>query len=249
MNLALAARLLKILLRILQGLFICTVLFPWMGRRRRLGHIQRWSASVLRLFRVEVEVVAGSRARADGLWVANHISWLDIFVINAAFPSRFVAKSDVRQWPLIGALCAAAGTIFLNRSKPRALRSTMGTLVAALVDGERVVVFPEGTSAAQGGLLPFRTNLFEAAIEAQVPVQPLALSYRDDAARLHAAVEYTGDTSLSTSIVALLSGPPIHARLEILPVLEAGAADRRALARRAHEQVSGSLAQAMAGES
>jgi 1-acyl-sn-glycerol-3-phosphate acyltransferase len=90
-------------------------------------------------------------------------------------------------------------------------------------------------------MLPFRSNLFEAAIQAGVPVQPVALSYRDDHARLHAAVAYIGETTLVESIIALLTGPPVHARLTVLPALPADGTDRRALAQHAHAGVSGSL--------
>ena len=192
--------------------------------------------------------LAGAGTAEHGLWVANHVSWIDIFVINVLFPSRFVAKSEVRGWPLVGRLCAWTGTIFVQRANPRALRQTMAVMVAALRDGERVVVFPEGTSAAQGGMLPFRANLFEAAIEAGVPVQPVSIRYLDDCGRLHGAVEYIGTTSLLESMVAMLSGGPIHARLVILPAIDEHGADRRALAQRAHRAVADALAQSAATE-
>ena len=241
MRLRIAARLLRVLAHLLLGLGICALLFPWLGPARRLARIRHWSGQLLRLFGVSVELAPGSAAAAHGLWVANHVSWIDIFVINALFPCRFVAKSEVRRWPLAGALCAWAGTIFIQRANPRSLRRTMAVMVAALRDGERVAVFPEGTSAAQGGLLPFRANLFEAAIDAGVPVQPVSIAYRDAAGRLHGAVEYIGTTSLIESMVAMLSGPPIHARLAVLPALDGGGADRRMLARRAHRAVADQL--------
>jgi 1-acyl-sn-glycerol-3-phosphate acyltransferase len=246
-RLRLPLRLVRVLAHLLLGLGICALVFPWLGRERRLIRIRRWSQQLLRIFGVRAELAgAGDAVSAmgavSGLWVANHVSWIDIFVINALYPSRFVAKSEVRRWPLVGPLCAWAGTIFIQRANPRDLRQTMAVMVAALRDGERVVVFPEGTSAAQGGLLPFRANLFEAAIEAGVPVQPVAIRYLDDAGRFHGAVEYIGTTSLIESMVAMLSGGPIHARLAILPAIDAGDADRRTLAQHAHRAVADALA-------
>ena len=195
------------------------------------------------LFDVSVELAAGSAGAESGLWVANHISWIDIFVVNALFPSRFVAKSDVRSWPLVGALCAWAGTIFIERANPRDLRRTMAVMAAALGNGERVVVFPEGTSAAQGALLPFRANLFEAAIEAGTPVQPVAIKYFDGKGECHGAVEYTGTTSLFESMVAMLSGKPIHACITVLPVLGTDGAHRRTLALCAHQSIAEQFAE------
>lgn len=237
----LALRLLRVLAHLLQGLAICALVFPWLGRERRLSRIRRWSAQLLRIFGVRAELASGGAA-ASGLWVANHVSWIDIFVINALYPARFVAKSEVRRWPLVGPLCAWAGTIFIQRANPRDLRQTMTVMVDALRDGERVAVFPEGTSAAQGGMLPFRANLFEAAIDAGVPVQPVSIRYLDDAGRFHGAVEYIGTTSLMESMVAMLSGGPIHASLAVLPAIDANGADRRALAQRAHRAVADALA-------
>jgi 1-acyl-sn-glycerol-3-phosphate acyltransferase len=241
MKLLIAARLMRVLLHLLKGLFICTLVFPWLARERRLACIGRWSAQLLRIFRVSVELAPGSCAAVNGLWVANHVSWIDVFVINARFPARFVAKSEVRRWPLVGVLCARAGTVFLARANRRDLHRTMALLTAALDAGERVVVFPEGTSAAQGAMLPFRANLFEAAIGANVAVQPVAISYFDGDGRLHDAVEYIGATSLLESMVAMLSGKPIRALLHPLPQLPSNAIDRRKLAQHAHHAIHGSL--------
>jgi 1-acyl-sn-glycerol-3-phosphate acyltransferase len=231
--LRLAVGLARVLLHLLKGLFICALVFPWIGRARRMSHIARWSGQLLRIFGVSVELVPGSSPAANGLWVANHVSWIDVFVINALYPSRFVAKSEVRRWPMVGVLSAMAGTIFVERANRRDLRRTMVSMIDALGEGERVVVFPEGTSAAQGAMLPFRANLFEAAIEAKAVVQPVAVSYFDDAGRLHDAVEYIGTTSLIESMVAMLSGGPIRARLHALPTLTSDAVGRRELAEHA----------------
>ncbi|MDB5935323.1 MAG: acyl-phosphate glycerol 3-phosphate acyltransferase [Massilia sp.] len=237
--LRLAWRLSCVLGHIARGLCTCLFVFPWIGPARRMGHVQRWSARVLRTFGVTVDV-AGS-ALPNALLVANHVSWVDVFVINACFPSRFVAKSEVRRWPLIGPLSALAGTVFVARAARVGLRTTVDTLAASLRAGERIACFPEGTSAAQGDLQPFNANLFEAAIEAGVPVQALAVSYLDDDGALHPSVEYIADMSLADSMLAILTGKPIRARLHALPTLDTGAASRRALALASHGQVRAAL--------
>jgi 1-acyl-sn-glycerol-3-phosphate acyltransferase len=109
--------------------------------------------------------------------------------------------------------------------------------------GERIACFPEGTSAAQGAMLPFRANLFESAIGTGIPVQPLALVYLDGEGALHPAVEYIEDVSLAESMIGILSGKPICARLVTLPALAPGAGDRRALAASAQAQVRHVLSQ------
>lgn len=237
----LAVRLVTLLAHLLRGLVICTLAFPWMGRERRLACVGRWSAQLLRVFRVSVELAPGSAPATHGLWVANHVSWIDVFVINAMFPSRFVAKSEVRRWPLIGILSARAGTLFVTRARRRGLRDTVTALSAALETGERVVVFPEGTSAAQGAMQPFRANLFEAAVAACVTVQPVAIRYLDPDGHCHSGVEYIGDMSLVESITALLSGKPVRAQIAIMMPLAACGTHRRELAQQAHDAIHGCL--------
>ena len=233
MNLRLAARLLRVLIHLLWGLSVCALVFPWLGHERRMVRVARWSAQLLDIFRITVKLAPGNCTSAHGLWVANHVSWIDIFVINALFPSRFVAKSEVRRWPLVGALSAWAGTIFVTRENRRDLRDTMAKMVAALEAGERVVVFPEGTSCAQGAMQPFRANLFEAAIDAKVTVQPVGISYFNDDGNLQSTVEYIGTTSLIDSMVAILAGKPTVALLRMMPGLSPCSATRRDLAKRA----------------
>jgi 1-acyl-sn-glycerol-3-phosphate acyltransferase len=245
-RLAHTARLLAVLTHLLRGLAICTLAFPWMEPERRLACVGRWSAQLLRIFRVSVELAPGSTFATHGLWVANHVSWIDVFVINAMFPARFVAKSEVRRWPLIGVLSAKAGTLFVTRAQRRGLRDTVATLAAALENGERVVVFPEGTSAAQGAMQPFRANLFEAAVVARAAVQPVAIRYLDPDGRPHGAVEYIGDMSLAESIMALLSGKPVRAQLATMTALPALDGHRRELAQQAHDVIRDYLGGAVA---
>lgn len=241
--LMLAWRLLCVILHIFIGLCTCLVVFPWVGPVGRMGHIQRWSQRVLRTFGVTVDVT-GVAVLPNALLVANHISWVDVFVINARFPSRFVAKSEVRGWPLIGALSALAGTVFVARGRQGDLKRTLADLARGLRAGERIACFPEGTSAAQGDLQPFRANLFESAIDARVPVQAIAVSYLDDDGAPHPSVAYIADMSLAESMVAILTGKPIRARLHVLPALSSEGASRRALALATEDQVRAALANA-----
>ena len=240
-------RLLRVALHVLAGLFICSVVFPLVsavGRRRR---IQRWSAQLLRIFRIRLEIVgnaAGVHAEGlPGVIVANHVSWLDIFVINTMQPCRFVAKSDIRDWPLLGYLCARSDTIFISRGSRRDVRKTFKDLVAGIEAGQRVAFFPEGTTAAQGTLLPFHANLFQAPIDAAVPLQPLALRYFDPQGRLYAGVDYIGETTFLESMLTILRGPPVNAQILLLPPIASTSADgnRRALSLATHAAIAGAL--------
>ena len=164
------------------------------------------------------------------LLVANHISWLDIFVINSMTPHRFVAKSDIRNWPLIGWLCARTGTIFIARGRLRDVRRIFEDLVASIRGNEHVAFFPEGTTAGQGALLPFHANLFEAALDAKAAILPCALRYLDAGGELHPAVDFVGDMSFAESLLAILRGSDITAYLKVLPLIDTAGAHRRELA-------------------
>jgi 1-acyl-sn-glycerol-3-phosphate acyltransferase len=203
--------------------------------------VRRWSARLLRICRVEVERQAGAEVLQHALIVSNHISWLDIFVINSLHPCRFVAKAEIRAWPVLGWLVAQAGTVFIARGNRRDLRHIFKGLVDALGQGQRVAFFPEGTTAGQGQLLPFHANLFEAAIDAGVPVQPYALAYLDTSGGWHPAVDYTGDTTFVDSILCILQGEPVVARLGCLAPIASQGAHRRELSAQAQAAIAGVL--------
>ena len=240
MNIKLAVRLSRVFFHLVFGLAICALVFPWAGAARRDQSIRRWSRRLLGICGVILEPQGEPLAHA--LVVANHVSWLDIFVINSLYPCRFVAKSEIRAWPVLGYLVAQAGTVFIARGNRRDLRHAFKGLVHSLRQGERVAFFPEGTTAAQGGLMPFHANLFEAAIDAGVIVQPYALEYLDANGALHPAVDFTGDITFAASMLAILSGAAVRARLVCLPALDARGAHRRELAAGAAQAVALALA-------
>ena len=131
--------------------------------------------------------------------------------------------------------------MFISRGNRRDLRHIFKGLVTTLERGERVAFFPEGTTSSQGNLLPFHANLFEAAIDAKVPVQPLALSYIDPKGALHPSVDFIGDMTFAESIIAILDGPPVMAKLMVLPPIDTIGAHRRELAEVTHQAVAAAL--------
>ncbi|QAU35975.1 1-acyl-sn-glycerol-3-phosphate acyltransferase [Janthinobacterium sp. 17J80-10] len=250
-----AFKLLRIVLQLLEGLLTCALVFPFVGEAVRARLIRRWSIKLLRLCQVEVVVIdkAAGTSPAHALIVANHISWLDIFVINVWHPCRFVAKADIRAWPLLGWLCDKAGTIFIERGSLRAVRRIYEGLVHRLHAGERVAFFPEGTTSTQGTLLPFHSNLFESAVEAGVAVQPFAVRYLcvepdigrfGKTGRFHPSVTFIGDMTFVESLMAILKGGKIRAELVRLPPIATVGGHRRELAQAAHAAIAAELAAA-----
>jgi 1-acyl-sn-glycerol-3-phosphate acyltransferase len=235
-----AFRLLRVVLHLFEGLATCALLFPFLDAAGRDARTKSWSRRLLGICKVKAEIthVAGAAIAPRALIVANHISWLDIFVINSLQPCRFVAKADIRDWPLIGWLCAMTGTIFISRGKLRDVRRIYHGLVESLKAGERVAFFPEGTTAAQGGILPFHANLFEAAIEAGVPVQPYAVRYVDAQGRLHPAADFIGDMTFAQSMLTILKAGRMTAELTLLPAIDtSGEPHRRELAETARKAI------------
>ncbi|KAF1037171.1 MAG: hypothetical protein GAK35_03950 [Herbaspirillum frisingense] len=233
-------RLLRLIAHLFKGMAICAFLFPFTSEKGREAHIRRWSRKLLRICGITIRIDS-PQPIPRSLLVANHVSWLDIFVVNSLQPCRFVAKSDIRGWPLIGWLCAKTGTIFISRGKASDVRRIFKGLVESIEKGEHVAFFPEGTTAPQGTLLPFHANLFEAAIDAKAEVQPYALRYIDREGKLHPAADFIGDMSIAESILTILKAKGMTAELKQLPVINTEGAHRRDLARASREAIAAGL--------
>jgi 1-acyl-sn-glycerol-3-phosphate acyltransferase len=232
--------LLRLILHLFAGMATCAFIFPRLDAEGRKQRIKDWSARLLAIcgVRVTVHYAEGAETARHALIVANHLSWLDIFVINSMEPCRFVAKSEIRQWPLIGWLCEKTGTIFILRGKQRDVRRIYEGLVHRLQAGERVAFFPEGKAVIQGQLDNFHANLFEAAIEANVPVQPYALRYLDRNGNLSHAVDFGEPITLWQSVLSILASRDLHAELILLPIMGSEGEHRRTLANGARQHIA-----------
>jgi 1-acyl-sn-glycerol-3-phosphate acyltransferase len=213
--------------------------FPLLPRPARLALTARWSRQLLDALGVRLRV-SGSPIDG-GLFVANHISWLDIYTINAFAPAAFVAKDEVRRWPLIGWLSAKSETIFLERGSRSAAVRAKEHLVEQLRLRRRVGVFPEGTTSDGSRVQPFHGALFQSAIDAGVRVAPVAIRYTDAKGAISMAPAYVGDTSLWQCFRAIVTSSRITVHAAFLPTLDAGSSDRRHLAHRAHTAITHAL--------
>jgi len=217
-------------LHILLGALICAVVFPFIAPARRMRIVGWWSASMLAVLGIRIGH-EGHIAQGPLLLVANHISWLDILAINAVQPARFVSKSDVRHWPLLGWLVACGGTLFIERERKRDALRVVHQVAAALTAGELIAVFPEGTTGDGHDVLPFHANLLQAAVATHAPVQALALRYSDAHQPVSAAAAFVGDTTLVASVWATAMADHLRVHVKIAaPRLTAEGIDRRALA-------------------
>jgi 1-acyl-sn-glycerol-3-phosphate acyltransferase len=207
-------------------------------RRERL--VSRWSAHILRILNVKL-IVSGTVPTADApvaLFVSNHISWLDIWAINTVRTVRFVAKSEVRSWPVIGWLSEKAGVIFIERARRHDTSRVSGAGASALRDGHCLCVFPEGTTSDGTHLYPFRSSLLQSAVDAGALVWPIALQYPLPGGMPNTAIAYAGDTSLAQSMKAILSQQEITLHLRFSEPIHPEGRDRRELAQQAETAIA-----------
>lgn len=214
----------------LRGLATIMFRFPGMVQAQRDMRVQVWASEMLRRLGVRL-VVHGTPPQAGPvLLVSNHLSWLDIVVLHAARHCRFVSKSDVQGWPLVGRLATGAGTLYVERRSRRDAMRVVHAMAQALRDGDILAIFPEGTTGDGEVLLPFHANLLQAAISTNVPVQPLALRFVDAQGRTSQAASYIGDESLVGSIWRTLCTPGVVAHVRFGKAEWAQGRDRRSWA-------------------
>lgn len=232
----------RLALHIAYGL-IQAVAFPWFSLSIRRRILQTWSAGLLDIFNVRIDIADDDALRKlrHGLIVTNHISWLDVFVLNAVVPMRFVAKSEVRRWPVIGWLCARAQTIFLERGKARSAARINVQMVSLLHSGECLAIFPEGTTTDGRQVAHFHSSLLQPAIDAGALVHPVAIRYQDHDGAHSTAAAYIDELSFGVSMWNILSTPELHVRLLATPALDAQSLDRRNLTQISRERITAAL--------
>ena len=211
-HLAAAWRLVRIIGHVLRGLWVIRSEFGRLTPDACALLVREWSRQMLQLFGVELVVQGAAPGRGPLLLVANHISWLDILVMNAAHPARFVSKADVRHWPVLGSLITGAGTLYIEREKRRDAMRVVHHMAEALKAHDTLAVFPEGTTGNGRELLPFHANLIQAAISAHAPVLPVALDFVEgDSGQRSDAPLFIGDTTLLQSIWSTLRATRLQA--------------------------------------
>ena len=218
------------------GLALATAL-AFGARLPRDQLAQRWHRRLLDILGLRLRV-EGLPLREPHMTVSNHVSWLDIPVLGALEPTRFVGKSEIRSWPIAGWLAAAGGTFFLRRGKGGAA-PLIDRLVPHLRAGGSVAIFPEGTTTDGTEVRPFHARLFAAALEARRPVQPVTIQYglTEDGDSI---APFIGDDSLVGHIVRLLRSPGLEVRVLYGPPIR-NAASRDELAREAESFVRSAL--------
>jgi 1-acyl-sn-glycerol-3-phosphate acyltransferase len=233
-------------LLLIVGLTILLAGYRRLPLARRAAIKQIWSRALLAAcgIRLDLRHVQGSLPQKPVLVAMNHVSWLDIFALNAVMPATFVAKSEIRRWPLLGWLVAGSGTVFIERGSRHAVHHANHRIRRRLEAGETIAFFPEGTTSEGSDVLAFHTSLFAAAMHDHAidkppfPLLPMAISYHcgDGPSKIPA---YVGDQTLMQSMAAILSTPGLSVRLQPLPVIDTTSNEltRHALAESSRQQI------------
>jgi 1-acyl-sn-glycerol-3-phosphate acyltransferase len=231
-------RLLRAIAHAFGGWWTIRFTFPRLSQTERNACVQQWAERMLNLMGIRLAVQGTPPAHGPVLVVCNHLSWLDILTIHAARHVRFVSKSGVRHWPLIGTLATGAGSLYIERERRRDALRVVHHMTEALREGDLIGVFPEGTTTDGQGLLPFHANLLQAAISAGAPVQPAALRFADAATgETSHAPRYIDDDNLISSLWNTLKAPPLLAIVRFGAPQSPAGRERREWARSLHEDV------------
>jgi 1-acyl-sn-glycerol-3-phosphate acyltransferase len=219
------------------------VVFPRASAATRNGLTGWWARKLLRIMGIVLSP-HGALPEADAknlIIASNHVSWVDIFVISAAHPALFIAKSEIRDWPIAGFICERAGTIFIRRARRRDTAVINETMHKVLSEGYSVGFFPEGTTTPGDKLLKFHTSLFEPAVVNNATLSPVALRYRLESGEPCPVTAFVGEISFVESVGLMLSQRKMIAEATFAPPIAAGELTRRELAARAEAAVAAIL--------
>lgn len=226
----------RLVLHVLGGLCLATLLHLELGPRLSPERIAGWwSRHLLQILGVRLRVI-GRPAAGGQVLVSNHVSWLDILLLAACGNSRFIAKSEVRDWPVAGWLAQAMGTFYIRRGKGGA-RPLLERLRPHLLAGGSVCFFPEGTTTDGRGVLDFHPRLFAAAVETPCAVQPVALHY-GPAADGTAIAPFIGEDDLLSHLLRLLRSPGLDATISYCSPISSQGQTREALAQQARAAIA-----------
>ncbi len=246
-------RISRIFIHTIVGLTLAAAVLPFISKTSNLKLIQWWCSGLLRAFNIKVSLYGKLPPfnTSRTMFVANHISWSDIHALNSVIPVRFIAKSDIKSWPVFGYLVRKSNTIFVERGK----RQEAGRIVALTTDslstGENVCFFPEGTTTDGTGIhknglqgppaLAFKSSVLQAAIDASAQLWPIVIRYSHPDGSINTQMAYAGDTTLIESMQNVLRQKNPTVALHFLLPIQATGQNRRDLSQAAYNAINSKL--------
>ncbi len=201
-------RISRISLHTLLGVMIVGLLFPMASKLFKLRLMQWWCKHLLVAFNLQVtspgHIPPKNHAVASTMIVANHISWTDIHALNSIMPLRFIAKSEIKSWPIFGYLARKSNVLFIDRNKRHDAARIVKITSRSLMDGDNLCLFPEGTTTDGTKMMPFKSSIIQAAIQANATIYPVAIRYPGKNGSANTGVAYAGETTMRESMQQIL---------------------------------------------
>lgn len=225
-------RWMRVLAHIGVALAITSIFFPRANTVSRARLTRWWSGKLLRILRIRLQVLGDWPGWLEPNLViaSNHVSWADIYVINAVRPARFVAKSEIRNWPVVGWMCDRAGTIFIMRTRRRHTATINEVIHQVLLDGDCVGLFPEGTTSRGDMLRKFHSSLFEPAVVSRARVAPAAIRYSHSNGEICLEAAYINNLSIAKSLGLIIRQRTLIAEITFAAPISSLGKNRRDLA-------------------
>ena len=237
-------RITRVFFHTIIGLIIASVFLPFLTKNSKLALIKWWCGGLLRAFHIKV-VTFGDlppNTTSGVMFVANHISWSDIHALNSKITLRFIAKAEIKSWPIFGYLASKANPLFIDRSKKQVAAKIVNVTAASLVAGDNLCFFPEGTTTDGKQVLPFKSSVLQAAIAANSTIWPVAIRYVNSDGSINTNMAYAGETGLIESMLEVIKQKSAVVELHFLSPIDTTGKDRRQLTQAAYDAIVAKLA-------
>ncbi len=213
-------RISSIVLHTLLGVAVASLAFPLSSKLLKLRLINWWCKRLLKIFNIQV-VTHGHlpppyKTAGNIMFVANHISWIDIHALNSIIPTRFIAKSDIQSWPVFGYLAKKSNVLFISREKRQDAARVAHATNRSLLDGDTLCLFPEGTTTDGTKVKPFKSSIIQGAIHANAVIYPIAFRYPHKDGSSNTEIAYADETTLIESILQVLQQKKVVVELHFL---------------------------------
>ena len=226
------------LLFALACIVLVLVYLQWVSPSKKRGVIKTWAAAFMRIVGMKWHV-EGEVYDKPCLIVANHISFIDIFALNAVKPGRFIAKSEIADWPVFGRIAKGVDTLFIQRKNHRSIITVNQQISGALMDKQTIMLFPEGKTSPGLTLLPLKANLIEPAILSGTPELPVALCYTENGQKTVKA-SYA-NIQIFVCLWTIVSTPGLELTMKFLPLIDVNGKTRHEVAKEASALMSAAM--------
>jgi 1-acyl-sn-glycerol-3-phosphate acyltransferase len=221
---------------------ILRFVYPRVSHERHRALMRWWSAKLLRILNISAVVAGDPPPRGSAAMIAaNHVSWIDIFLIASVRPTRFIAKSEIRGWPIAGWIAERAGTLFIRRDQLRDMARIDARVREMLGDGDCVGLFPEGITTEGDELRKFHSSLFEPAVANGARVHAAAIRYEHPDGTLCRQMSFIGERTFMESMGLIVRQKSVRARITFAPAIETSGVSRREVAAAVEARVASLL--------